>query len=80
MAAATVTPTTSRDFRAALSREEIASLLEMRDARSWLSMGLNWGIVFGAMTLVAVWPNLLTILREPPTQCGATSIPTAPTI
>ena len=62
MAAATVTPTTSRDFRAALSREEIASLLEMRDARSWLSMGLNWGIVFGAMTLVAVWPNLLTIL------------------
>lgn len=46
----------------ALSREEIDSLLEMHDWRSWLSVGLNWAIVFGAMALVAAWPNPLTIV------------------
>jgi len=49
-------------WRNALQREDIESLLEMHDWRSWLSIGLNWAIVFGAMALVAVWPNPLTVV------------------
>ncbi len=46
----------------ALSREEIASLLEMRDARSWISVATNWGLVFAAFAAVVAWPNPLTVL------------------
>lgn len=49
-------------WRAALSREEIRTLLEMNDLRSWWTLGLNWAIVFGSFALVAVWPNPLTIV------------------
>jgi fatty acid desaturase len=49
-------------WRDALRREDISSLLEMEDWRSWLSVGLDWAIVFGAMALVAAWPNPLTVL------------------
>ena len=49
-------------WRNALSREEIDSLLEMHDWRSWLTMAFNWAVVFGAMALVAAWPNPLTVI------------------
>jgi fatty acid desaturase len=49
-------------WRNALSREDIDSLLEMHDWRSWFSIGFNWAIVLGAMAGVAVWPNPLTVL------------------
>jgi fatty acid desaturase len=45
-----------------LSRSEIQQLVEHRDLQSWLSVAIDWGIVFGAMAMVAAWPNPLTIL------------------
>jgi fatty acid desaturase len=50
------------DWRATFSKEELAGLREMQDWRSWLSLLVDWGIVFGAMAMVAAWPNPLTIL------------------
>jgi len=50
------------DWRQALSREDIAGLLEMNDLRSWASVAANWGLTFAAMAAVAVWPNPLTIV------------------
>ena len=50
------------DWRAALSREEIAPLLLQSDLRSWISIGVDWALVFAAFALVAAWPNPLTIL------------------
>jgi fatty acid desaturase len=49
-------------WRRVLTRDEVRELQRMRDARSWMSLALNWGIVFGAFALVAVWPNPLTIV------------------
>ncbi len=49
-------------WRAALTREEVKSLLELHDLHSWLSIGLDWALVFSAFALVGVWPNPLTIL------------------
>ncbi len=49
-------------WRDALSREEIRELLAPRDLRSWFSIALNWGIVFGAAAIVAQWPNPLTVV------------------
>ena len=43
-------------------REEIDELLEMHDWRSWASLGIDWGLVFGAMALVAWLPHVLTVL------------------
>src|SRR5678815_6023438 len=34
----------------------------MRDWRSWLSVALNWAVVFASFALVARWPNPLTVL------------------
>ena len=48
-------------WRDALSREEIAALLEPADWRSWVSVAVDWGLVFAAMALVAVWPHLPTL-------------------
>jgi fatty acid desaturase len=48
-----------RDF---FAPEEYAELTRMRDARSWLTLGLNWGIVAFAFWMVAWWPNVLTIV------------------
>jgi fatty acid desaturase len=50
------------DWRAALSRDEIAPLLLQSDLRSWISIGVDWALVFAAMALVAAWPNPLTIV------------------
>ena len=49
-------------WRSALAREEIDALLEIRDLRTWGSIALNWTLVFGSMALVAVWPNVVTIV------------------
>jgi len=49
-------------WRQVLDREEVRELQRMRDVRSWLSIALNWAIVFGAFALVARWPNPLTIV------------------
>jgi len=52
----------SWDWRATFSKQELAALREMQDWRSWLSVGVNWGLVLGSMALVAAWPNPLTIV------------------
>jgi fatty acid desaturase len=49
-------------WRAALSREEVRSLLAPADLRSWLSIAVNWGLVGAAFALVAAWPNPLTVI------------------
>ena len=50
------------DWRAVLGSDEIRDLQVLRDWRSWFSLGLNWLIIFAAFALVAVWPNVLTII------------------
>jgi len=50
------------DWRAVLGSDEIRELQVLRDWRSWFSLGLNWLIIFAAFALVAVWPNVLTII------------------
>lgn len=49
-------------WRQALSKEDIKDLLVMRDWRSWLSVAINWALVFGSFALVAWWPNPLTVV------------------
>jgi fatty acid desaturase len=49
-------------WREALSRDEITALLAQRDAPSWRSLAADWGLVFASLTLVAAWPNVLTVL------------------
>jgi len=73
MEASAASPTTTSDttttgepgperWLEALSRGEIQDLVKHRDLLSWLSVAIDWGIVFAAMALVAVWPNPLTIV------------------
>jgi len=50
------------DWREHVTSDEIAELRRMRDGRSWLTVFLNWGIIFGSMALVAAWPNPLTVV------------------
>ena len=60
-------------WRASLSREDVDALLHLEDWRSWLSIGVDWGLVFLAMAGVAYWPNpvsvvialFVTVLRKP---------------
>ncbi len=54
--------TTREGWRGAVSREEIAALLRVSNARSSASLVLNWGIIFAALGMVWRWPNPLTIL------------------
>ena len=49
-------------WRAALTREEVQRLLEVRNGRAWLSLGVDWALVFASFALVAAWPNPLTIV------------------
>ena len=49
-------------WRDALSRDEVRDLLELSDWRSWVSIVLDWGLVFAAMALVAAVPHVLTVL------------------
>ena len=45
-----------------MSREEIDGWLAMNDWKSAGSIVLDWGLIFAAMALVAVWTNPLTIV------------------
>ncbi len=59
------TPTTDAqiwNWRDSLSAEERRELLEVDNLHGALSLALNWGLVFGAMALVAWAPNPLTIV------------------
>lgn len=49
-------------WRVALGAEAIRELQTMRDWRSLLSLALNWGIIFAAFGLVAVWTNPLSAI------------------
>ncbi len=49
-------------WREVLSREEIDSLLEIRDWRGWLALATNWAIVAAAFWLVTWTPNPLTVV------------------
>ena len=51
-----------RPWREVLTQDELDELLRTNDWRGWCSIALNWGIVAGALALVAAWPNLLTVL------------------
>jgi fatty acid desaturase len=46
----------------ALTRDELHALLRHSAWRSWLSIGINWSVTFGAMAMVAVWPNPLSVV------------------
>ena len=50
------------DWRETLTREDIARLMEPNDLRAWVTVGVNWGIVFASMAWVAVWPNPLSVV------------------
>ena len=50
------------NWRDALSIEERRELLEVDDLHGWLSIALNWSLVFAAMGLVAWAPNPVTIV------------------
>jgi fatty acid desaturase len=52
----------ARDWRSALSREELRELVALRDWRSWLSIAANWGLVAAAFVLVAWAPNPLSVV------------------
>jgi fatty acid desaturase len=50
------------DWRAALTREEMAPLLAQSDLRSWVSIVVDWALVFASFAMVAAWPNPLTVV------------------
>lgn len=62
MTQSAATADTNAPWRSALAREEVEELLEMRDLRSWGSIALDWGIVFGSMALVAAVPHVLSVV------------------
>ena len=49
-------------WRDLVTRDEIDAWLRMNDWKSAASVALDWGIIFAAMVLVAVWTNPLTIV------------------
>jgi len=49
-------------WQEALTVEERNALLETNNWRAWLSIALNWTIVFGALAWVAVSPGVISIL------------------
>ena len=49
-------------WHAALSRDEIRDLARMEDWRSWRTLAVDWGVIFGAFVMAAQWPNPVTIL------------------
>jgi len=46
----------------ALSRVELEELLAVSPWRSWVSLGVNWGLIAAAFALVARFPNPVTVL------------------
>jgi fatty acid desaturase len=53
---------TRRGWREAITRDEIAELLEMNDLHTWISIAVNWGLVAASFALVALSPGVLTVL------------------
>ncbi len=49
-------------WRQALSNDEVHTLLAMRDVRSWFTLALNWGIIAASFAMVAVWPNVFSVI------------------
>jgi fatty acid desaturase len=49
-------------WQEALTPADRRELLTLRDARAWLSIGTDWGLVFAAFALVAYFPNPVTVL------------------
>jgi len=45
-----------------LTRAEIQELVQMKDWRTWCSIGVDWGLVGASFALVAVAPNPLTVI------------------
>jgi fatty acid desaturase len=60
--AATIDEATGTFWREALSRDEIAGLLEKNDLRAAGSILFDWVVVFGSMAGFARWPNPLTLV------------------
>ncbi len=56
-------------WRELLSPDERRALLETNDWRGWLSIGLDWALVFAAMALVAATPGLWRLLSIPIALC-----------
>jgi len=56
---------TPKHWRSALSSAELRDLLRTDNWRGWLSIALDWGVVFAAMALVAVSPGWLWIATVP---------------
>ncbi|MBW2274387.1 MAG: fatty acid desaturase family protein [Deltaproteobacteria bacterium] len=55
-------PAGAEHWREALSREEIQELLRFDDRRgAWIVLS-TWGLIFGAMALVAWWPGFFTVV------------------
>ena len=44
------------------SKDELQPFLQRSDAQAWLAVLTNWGLVAAAFVLVAVWPNLVSVL------------------
>lgn len=51
-----------RHWLDALSPQELRELLALHDLRSWTSLAVNWGLVFGSFALVGAVPHPLTVL------------------
>ena len=49
-------------WRAALAQSEVDELLKLDDWRSWVSIGVNWGLIAASFTLVAVYPSILSAI------------------
>lgn len=66
MAEATIDATTEAplppNWRKVLTRDEIQSLLEIKDWRGWSTIGFNWAVVAASFAAVAWAPNPLTII------------------
>jgi fatty acid desaturase len=49
-------------WQEALTPADRRELLTLHDGRAWLSIGIDWGLVFASFALVAYFPNPLTVL------------------
>lgn len=45
-----------------LTREELAQLSRISDARGWWTIAVNWGLIAAAFAVAILWPNPLTIV------------------
>lgn len=56
------TSDSAAEVRDVFTREERAELHRIIDWRSWLSLGVTWGLIAGAFAMVAYWPNVFTVV------------------